>query len=265
MAERVTITDFVPALLAAVTDWMDDDPNLSERLGCLRHILVGGEAINPGVTYRFKAHLPGAGVTNAYGPTETSIGVIFYELPKEPVDSLPIGKPLHNVYALILDQNLNLVPSGIPGDLYIGGICVGLGYLNNEQATRQAFIPNPFPELDSPTLYRTGDRAKFLPDGNISFLGRNDAQVKVRGFRIELGDIETALRDCRGVRDCVVLAREDEPGEKRLVAYLIPMDGQAVPGRAELRENLKRKLPALHDPGRLRDVGEISADTQRQG
>ncbi len=248
MAERVTVTDFVPALLAAVTDQMDDDPNLATRLGCLRHILVGGEAINPGVTYRFKAHLPGAGVTNAYGPTETSIGVIFYELPKEPVDSLPIGKPLHNVYALILDQNLNPLPSGVPGDLYIGGICVGLGYLNNEQATRQAFIPNPFPELDTPTLYRTGDRAKFLPDGNIAFLGRNDAQVKVRGFRIELGDIESALRDCRGVRDCVVLAREDVPGEKRLVAYLLPMGGQPIPGRAELRESLKRKLPAYMIP-----------------
>lgn len=240
--EKITFSDFVPSLLAILVDQMTNDSRSRERFSRLRQLLIGGEAMNPKVVYQLKSHLPNVGITNIYGPTETSIGVIFYEVPDEHTDPIPIGKPMKNVYALILDKDLNPLPVGVPGDLYLGGVCVGLGYLNNEKATNAAFIQNPFEEIDSDKLYLTGDLACWLPDGNIKFLGRNDHQVKIRGIRIELGEIESVLSEHESLKEAVVVAREDVPGQKRLVAYIVSRQGVAL-NTGELHAYLKQRLP----------------------
>jgi len=238
---QVTIAGFVPSIFNLLVERLEQQPKFRQRLQSLRLLIIGGEAINPKAIYRFKSYLPGVEITNGYGPTETSISVIFYDIPSVFTEPIPIGKPLFNVQALILDENLNLVPIGVPGELYIGGVCVGLGYLNNEAATSRAFIPNPFPEIKSDRLYKTGDLVRYLPDGNIEFLGRIDRQVKIRGIRIELGEIEATLAQHPDLREAVVTVREDTPTNQRLVAYVVPDKSQ--PSIAQLRSFLKTKLP----------------------
>jgi amino acid adenylation domain-containing protein/FkbH-like protein len=238
---KVTIAGFVPSIFNLLVERLEQHPKIRQRLQSLRLLIIGGEAINSKAIYRFKSYLPGVEITNGYGPTETSISVIFYDIPSVFTEPIPIGKPLFNVQALILDENLNLVPIGVPGELYIGGVCVGLGYLNNEAATSCAFIPNPFSEINSDRLYKTGDLARYLPDGNIEFLGRIDRQVKIRGIRIELGEIEATLAQHPDLREAVVTVREDTPANKHLVAYVVPNGAQ--PTIAQLRSFLKTKLP----------------------
>jgi acyl carrier protein len=192
--------------------------------------------------YQFKAMFPHIAITNAYGPTETSIGVIFNEVSSQYANPIPIGRPIPNVQAVILDRHLNLVPVGIAGELCLGGACVGLGYLNDPELTARAFVANPFSELDCPTLYRTGDLARFRADGIIEFLGRIDQQVKIRGMRIELDEIESVLGEHPAVRQVVVVAREDTPGDKRLVAYVVPTDAAFTEGE-RLRAFLRERMP----------------------
>ena len=245
--EKVTITDFVPSVFNILLDYLADNLESHCHLNSLRQLVVGGEAMSSKAIYQFKLYFPSIRISNAYGPTETSIGVIFHEVPSEFTEPIPIGKPLHNVYALILDKHLNPVPIGVTGELYLGGECVGLGYLNNETATRAVFIPNPFAEINSKLLYKTGDLVRYLPDGIIEFLGRIDNQVKIRGIRIELGEVEAVLAQHPEVRRTVVIAREDNPGEKRLIAYVVP-NNQQVATAQELRRFLKEKLPEYMIP-----------------
>ena len=143
---------------------------------------------------------------------------------------IPIGRPLANREIYILDQHGNPVPVGVPGELYIGGACLARGYLKRADLTAENFIPNPFSGEPGARLYKTGDLARYLPDGNIEFLGRIDHQVKIRGFRIELGEIEAVLRQHPAVRETIVLAREDAAGEKQLVAYVVAAQGARVNG-----------------------------------
>ena len=159
----------------------------------------------------------------------------------------PIGRPLANTQIYILDSNLHPVPIGVSGEVYIGGNGVGRGYLNRPDATAEKFMPHPFSLQPGARLYKTGDLARYLPDGNIEFLGRSDNQVKIRGFRIEPGEIETLLAENPAVQDAVVVVREDVPGDKRLVAYVIPAQEQP-PGARELRDALKGKLPEYMIP-----------------
>ncbi len=248
--EQVTIADFVPSVFTILLDYVTTNPHASQSLRSLRQLIIGGEAMQADPIWAFMSMFPRIGVSNAYGPTETSIGVIFFEVYKNCPDPIPIGRPLHNVYAVILDSHLQPVPIGIPGDLYIGGVCVGLGYLQNPEATMKVFIPNPFTELNGPTLYKTGDKAKFLPDGNIQFLGRIDHQVKIRGIRIELGEIERALAAHPEVKDCVVLAQGSQAEGKYLVGYIIPrQNAHLTPG--DLQDFLKKKLPHSMIPSSL--------------
>ncbi|MDI9701299.1 non-ribosomal peptide synthetase, partial [Burkholderia cenocepacia] len=164
-----------------------------------------------------------------------------------PQGKVPIGRPIANPRLYLLDAHQQPVPIGVPGELYIGGAGVARGYLNRPELTAERFLSDPFSDQPNARLYRTGDLVRWLPDGNIEYLGRNDFQVKIRGFRIELGEIETQLALHPGVRDVAVIAREDSPGDRRLVAYLCTRDHSPVDIEA-LRTHLRGQLPEYMVP-----------------
>ena len=179
---------------------------------------------------------------NLYGPTEAAVDVSCWKC--EPLSEskvVPIGRPISNTRLYILDNNGLTVPVGENGELHIGGVQVARGYLNCPELTEEKFISDPFSDDPSARLYKTGDLCRFLPDGNIEYLGRIDFQVKIRGNRVELGEIEAAILKDPSVKDCVVLAREDSPGEQRLVAYIIENDGQF--SLSAMRRKLAAELP----------------------
>lgn len=190
----------------------------------LRLIIIGGEKALP---ERLKVWLESVGqqvrLVNNYGPTETTVGATVCELSTADttLKEVPIGRPLGNVQTYILDGNRQPVPIGVPGELYIGGAGLARGYLNRPKLTEEKFIPSPFSNEPASRLYKTGDLTRYLPDGTIEYVGRIDNQVKVRGFRIELGEIEAVLSQHPNVREVAVIHREDTPGNKRLVAYLV--------------------------------------------
>ncbi|HEX2077520.1 MAG TPA: amino acid adenylation domain-containing protein [Longimicrobium sp.] len=211
----------------------------------LREITVSGEQlqITKHVVNWFKA-LDGCRLNNFYGPTE-SHAVTAYRLGPDPdrwPTLVPIGTPIANTQILILDPELNPTPIGVPGELYIGGDCLAHGYLNRPELTAQKFVPHPYPATPGARLYRTGDLARWRADGELEFLGRIDFQVKIRGFRVELEEIESTLKLHESVKECVVIAREDVPGDKRLVGYVVPREGYEVSGPA-LRSFLRERLP----------------------
>ncbi len=223
-----------------------------ERLRGLRALLTGGESVSPALALRARAALPDARLVSMYGPTENTTFSTFFPIDAlGPADPLtPIGRPVNQTSVYVLDGQLNPVPVGTPGELYVGGEGLARGYLGRPDLTAERFVPNPFGEQNQEPraknqepgaddtelntqhaklntqppsrLYRTGDIVRFRPDGALEFLGRRDLQVKIRGFRIELGEIEAALTRHPDVREAVVLVREDAPGDKRLVAYLVP-------------------------------------------
>ncbi|MEG4836965.1 amino acid adenylation domain-containing protein [Microcoleus sp. B9-D4] len=185
-----------------------------------------------------------ARLINMFGQTETCGIVATYPIPAqqdEPIKIVPIGRQIANTQIYLLDCHMQPVPVGVPGEVHIGGFGLARGYLNSPELTKEKFIPNPFSEEEGSRLYKTGDNARYLPDGNIEFLGRLDRQVKIRGFRIELGEIEAALAQHPEVRETVVLARDDQPDNKRLVAYVVP--NHEAPATSELRHFLQQKLP----------------------
>ncbi|HET8774712.1 MAG TPA: non-ribosomal peptide synthase/polyketide synthase, partial [Thermoanaerobaculia bacterium] len=224
--------------------YVDSLPNAFAQLQTL---MVGGDALDPKTIRQLlrSGHRPRR-VLNGYGPTETTTFAITHEIVDVADDarSIPLGRPIANTQVYILDAHGQPVPVGVEGELYIGGDGVARGYLNRAELTAERFLANPFAEG---TMYRTGDLGRWLPNGTIEFLGRNDFQVKLRGFRIELGEIETRLSECAGVREAVVIAREDVPGDKRLVAYLVAVDGAALDA-AELRASLLGVLPEYMVP-----------------
>jgi len=187
---------------------------------------------------------------NHYGPTETTVGVCTYLLSLSDLpNTIPIGRPIANTRIYILDCYGEPVPVGVAGELYIGGAGVARGYLNRPELTAEKFVKDPFAAEAGARMYKTGDLGRWLPDGNIEYLGRNDDQVKIRGFRIELGEIEARLAEHAGVREAVVVAREDEPGEKRLVAYYTSSDTtEPSIGAEELRGHLLARLPEYMVP-----------------
>src|SRR5262249_51173054 len=212
-------------------------------------LLVGGEVVNPGSVGRFYARNPRIRIVNGYGPTENTTFSLTYEALRnlDEAVALPVGRPLANSFAYILNGELRPTPLGSVGELYVGGAGVARGYLNRPDLTAERFIDSPFVAGDR--LYRTGDLARYLADGNIEFLGRNDHQVKIRGFRIELGEIEARLLEHPLIREAVVLAREDEAGDKRLVAYYVDKaESEGEAGESDLtaealRAHLSAKLP----------------------
>ena len=242
-AEAVTMTDFVPAVFNALVPELVENESAREKLASLRTVVVGGEQITAETTYRFIECFPGVRVVNLYGPTECSIGSIYHEVHDGDGSRIPIGRPIANTSALLLDRNGRLVARGVPGEIHLGGRCVGEGYLRDAKRTSTVFVPDPYASRGGERLYRTGDLGRYRADGSIECLGRLDEQVKIRGIRIELGEIETVLRRHAPVDECVVAVREDRPGEKRLVAYLV---GQVHV--QELRPQLRRVLPEYMVP-----------------
>ncbi|MBW4508480.1 MAG: amino acid adenylation domain-containing protein [Scytonematopsis contorta HA4267-MV1] len=240
--QQVSILEIVPSLLRMMLQHIEQDGNTKPNLPELRWILLTGETLPPQLCRQWFEYYPTIPMMNAYGPTECSDDVTHYPIyqpPEEAVLNLPIGRPISNTQLYILDTYLQPVPIGVAGELYVGGSGVGRGYLHNEQQTELAFIANPF---NNSKLYKTGDKARYLPDGNIEFLGRIDYQVKIRGFRIELGEIEAVLRQNPQLQDAVVILSEDQPGNQHLVAYVVPNVEVSITSN-QVRDFLKDKLP----------------------
>ncbi|MEW6737531.1 MAG: amino acid adenylation domain-containing protein, partial [Acidobacteriota bacterium] len=246
--EGVDFVEFVPALLRILTQYLIET---GQSLDFMRLIAAGADVVYVKELEQMKnLSGPHTRVINSYGLTEATIDSTYFEkteinlLPGKPA---PIGRPLANTKVYILDRNLQPVPIGVAGELYIGGLSLARGYLNHPELTATKFIPNPFSDEPGTRLYRTGDLARYLPDGNIEFLGRGDYQVKIRGFRIELEEIEAVLSLHREVREAIVIVREEKPGDKRLLAYLIVHQGMS-PRIEDLQQLVKSHLPAYMLP-----------------
>jgi amino acid adenylation domain-containing protein len=210
----------------------------------LRQLLAGGDALLPDRVSRAMRALPGVRLVNGYGPTEATTFSCCFDATSGVAfdDSVPIGRPIANTSAYVLDGRLQPVPVGVPGELYIGGDGVALGYLNEPELTAERFVQSPFGEG---RLYRTGDLVRWRPDGQLEFLRREDLQVKVRGFRVEVGEVEVALAGHPGVREVAVVAPADRNGDRRMVAFVVADSGT---GEGELRSHLAAKLPPYMVP-----------------
>ncbi|MCK0546109.1 AMP-binding protein, partial [Pseudomonas syringae pv. aptata] len=236
---QVSVVQFVPVLLQQFLYLPESSQCLS-----LTDIVCGGGELTVALAEQVRQRLPWARLHNVYGPTETTVDCSVWTLePHMPVPktALPIGRPISNTRLYVLDTHDQPVPQGVIGQLHIGGAGVTRGYLNLPQQQAERFIDSPF--VDGDRLYRSGDLVRCLADGNIEYLGRNDDQVKIRGFRIELGEIEAELARHEAVKDAVVMAREDVPGDERLVAYYTSRVSDETPDIGVLRSHLQAHLP----------------------
>ncbi|MEH2121095.1 amino acid adenylation domain-containing protein [Nostoc sp.] len=243
--QQITTIHFVPSMLQVFLE----AENL-ETCKCLKRVMASGEALPTQLEKRFFNHLD-AELHNLYGPTEAGVDVTYWACVHQnstqenstiEQNIVPIGHPIANIQIYLLDEHLNPVPVSVRGEVYIGGVGVGRGYLNRPELTAEKFIPNPFSEKPGTRLYKTGDKARYLPNGEIEYIGRIDHQVKVRGFRIELSEIEAHLSRHPAVQETVVIVREDSGDSQRLVAYVVPQKEQTLTV-TELRYFLESKLP----------------------
>ncbi|HWI58629.1 MAG TPA: amino acid adenylation domain-containing protein, partial [Bacillota bacterium] len=249
-AERISVLNLPTAYWHELVNSLE----AANLPSCVRLVVIGGEKASDEAYKRWKERVTtGVVLMNGYGTTETTVTTTLHRArPHE--DSLPIGRPIANNQVAILDEQLQPVPTGVAGELYIGGAGVAPGYLHRPELTAERFILNPFPqELNSQRLYKTGDLGRFRPDGTIELLGRSDQQVKIRGYRIEPGEIEAVLLAHPDIKDAVVIAREDVPGEKRLVGYVVPKSLPG-PGIGQLLALIKEKLPAFMVPAAILKV-----------
>ena len=239
---HITMLKLVPSLLQMLLE-----EKALEACQSLQHVFCGGEVLSPMLQERFFTSCKAA-LHNLYGPTEATIDVTCWTCTRDSQHRrVPIGRPIANTQIYLLNPQLQPVPIGMPGELYIGGDSLARGYINRPALTAETFIPHPFSDEPGARLYQTGDLARYLPDGNIEFLGRLDSQVKIRGYRIELGEIELALEQHPAIRQAVVLAREDVPGNRRLVAYAVSRQ-EPLPRIHELQGFLRAKLPTYMIP-----------------
>ncbi|WP_413198525.1 amino acid adenylation domain-containing protein [Nostoc piscinale] len=235
--QQITTLHFVPSMLQVFLE-----AAAVEKCQSLVRVIASGEALPVELQQRFFQRLD-AQLHNLYGPTEAAVDVTFWQCQNHLNNqkTVPIGRPIANIHIYLLDKYLHPVPVGVPGEVYIGGVGVGRGYLNRPELTAEKFIPNPFTTTAS-RLYKTGDLARYLPNGEIEYIGRIDYQVKLRGFRIELGEIEAAIAQYPGVRETVVVVNA-----QRIVAYLVPQAAQTL-SISELRSFLESKLPSYMIP-----------------
>lgn len=256
--QQITIVELVPIVLTNLIDYISHLPTHQRALPTLKWMMVTGESASVELVNQWLHLYPAIKVVNAYGPTEAADDITQFIIDQPLLENqrtVPIGKPLANLNLYILDRKMQLLPIGVAGEICVSGFGVGAGYWQNGVQTQLSFVPNPFPNttkllpgVEKDLIYKTGDLGRWLPDGNIEFLGRIDHQVKIRGFRIELGEIETLLSQHPAVRETVVIVREDSPGDKRLVAYIVPcdrnldnnLDNKLI---LQLRNFLKPKLP----------------------
>jgi len=236
-----------------------------EKMTSLRLVISSGEALEVNEAHSFYNALPAAKLLNLYGSSEVGADVTAYWV--EQVDGqrkIPIGSPIDNIQLFIFNSQIQLVPQGMAGELYVGGAGLARGYINRPELTADKFIPNPFYESNHPSsserLYKTGDLVRWLPDGNLEFLGRTDHQVKIRGFRIELDEIENVLSSHDHVKDAVVVTRESTNSDKHLVAYVVPTRAgpssdstlpMDAPFFEQLRKHLSQNLPDYMVPSAI--------------
>jgi amino acid adenylation domain-containing protein len=246
--ERISTCHFVPSMLGLFLD----NPQ-SENCRTLRQVFASGEALPYSQTQRFHERLPGARLHNLYGPTEASVDVSYWECPPdEPRRMVPIGRPVANTQLYVLDGERKPVPVGVLGELYLGGVQLARGYLERPDLTADRFVTHP----RFGRLYRTGDQARWLPDGVVDFLGRLDGQVKLRGLRIELGEIETQLMGLPEIAEAVCAVRERSPGDQTLVGWVTARPGQRVDANA-VREALSKTLPEYMLPQILMELAQF--------
>jgi amino acid adenylation domain-containing protein len=251
--QQITTLHFVPSMLAVFVD-----EERSKQCKSIRRVVCSGEALPPELARRCLASMPWTELHNLYGPTEAAIDVTYWKcLAEDTRASVPIGKAIANIRVYAVDEGMNPVPVGVPGELCLGGVGLARGYWGRGDLTAERFVPDGLSGRMGERLYRTGDLVRWLADGNLEYLGRLDHQVKIRGFRIELGEIETALMGHPKVQEAVVLAREDEAGDRRLVAYVVAGresgeskngSGSRTLGSSELREHLLGRLPEYMVP-----------------
>lgn len=224
----------------------------------VKYLLAGGDVLSPAHVKKALSELPQTTIINGYGPTENTTFTCCYTVPRtwSGEQSIPIGTPISNTQAYILDSEMQPCPIGVFGELYVGGDGLAAGYLNAPELTSSKFLPNPFSDRPGEKLYRTGDLVRWLPDGNIEFAGRLDTQVKIRGYRVEPGEIETVLQQYPGIAHCAVAARKGQDGTKSLIAYVVSKPGCSVDEKL-LRSELAKHLPPHMVPARVMVTNEL--------
>ncbi len=242
--QKVTTITIPPSVLAVLPQ---------EPLPDLNTLITAGEAVSGELVDQWGKDRT---FFNAYGPTETTVCASMHKCTGDYPGGPPIGRPINNFKLYILDRNMQPVPVGVPGELCMGGIGLARGYLNRPDLTAEKFIPDHYSGESGARMYRSGDLVRYLPDGEIEFLGRIDHQVKIRGFRIELGEIESVLDNHEIIKDVVVLAREDRPGDKRLAAYVVPKDGNTI-DTTNLRDYLRERMPEYMVPSAIMSLDEL--------
>lgn len=243
----VAMTDFVPSVFNQVVALAERHADIRAKLATLRELVVGGEEITPQMVHKLRAILPQLRVSNAYGPTETSIGMVFHPVETADGAEIPLGRPIDNCHIVVVDDDLRPLPQGAIGEMLIGGACVGNGYLNDPDRTAQVFIANPFPSIPGKTLYRSGDLGYFDPQGRLRFVGRRDFQVKVGGVRIELGEVEAAAERHPQVHHAKALVAAGDDGARFLALFATGTAQLDEPGLlAHLRATLVRNSLPRH-------------------
>ncbi len=234
-----TASSFLSPMLDAARDLKGMD---------FKCVFLGAETFPLPLLKKIRERINVEKIINMYGPTETTVNCVMHTVVGEPKGSIPLGRALPNYKVYILDNHLNIVPVGVPGEIHVGGPAVARGYHKRPELTADRFIKAPFSNDPEARLYRSGDLGKYLPNGDVAFMGRVDKQVKVNGFRIEPGEVEAAIMDHETVKDVMVLAREDQEGKNRLVAYMIPQEGKEIPAIQDMRSFLQKKLPQYMVP-----------------
>ena len=252
---RVSVMHFVPSMLNVFLEYVDGHDARVQSLASVRRVFASGEALTPSHVRKFNdvwGSRTGARLTNLYGPTEATVDVSYFDCPdRNDFETIPIGRPIDNIKLYIIRDGRQ-VAIGETGELCIAGVGLARGYLNNAALTAEKFIDNPV--TSGERIYRTGDIARWLPDGNVEYLGREDHQVKIRGLRIELGEIESTIREYPGIVDCAAMVRKYSEAVTLIIAYIVCKSELNV---EDLRDYLKGRLPGYMIPNRFETIAEM--------